>query len=94
MRLKKLFDFNKIKDAFLSFLTGRPFWCLLILSLLLFIYAAFLFYFYALRIPPPAPLETKTEIKLETYKNVIERLKQREDNIRQGIAKEYPDVFR
>ncbi len=93
MKFKIFFNFNKIKNTVSSFLTGRSILCLFIFGLVLLGYSAFLFYYYAFKTPPPA-LENKTEIKTEIYKKVIERLKQREDNIQQGIVKEYPDVFR
>jgi len=94
MKFKIFFNFNKIRNTVSSFLTGRPILCLFIFGLVLLGSSAFLFYYYAFKIPPPAALENKTEIKLEIYKKVIEQLKQREDDIRQGIVKEYPDVFR
>lgn len=87
-------NFKKIKDAVLFLLTERPFWCLLFLAVLLFSYAAYFFYVYALTVPSPSVPESKVEIKLGTYQQVMERLNQRETNLEQGIAKEYPDVFR
>jgi hypothetical protein len=93
-KIKISANFKKIKDAVLFLLTERPFWCLLFLAALLFFYAAYFFYAYALIVPSFFVPESKVEIKLGTYQQVMERLNQRETDLQQGIVKEYKDVFR
>lgn len=93
LKIKIPFDVKKIKNICLFLLTERSFWCFAFLALLLFAYAAYLFYFYALAVPPPL-MENKEKLNPATYQKVIERLNQRDADLRRGAGQDYPDVFR
>jgi len=92
-KIKIPVKFKKITDGLVAVLTKRPVWCLLFLGLTMFSYLAYLFYVAVLKVPPSPP-ESKVEIKAGIYSKVLERLKQRETDLQQGIERDYPDVFR
>lgn len=93
LKIKTRFNFRKIKNTSIFFLTERPFWCFLFLALLLFVYAAYLFYSFAL-VVSPSPMENKEKINTGIYQKVMERLNQRDADLQQGIGQDYPDIFR
>ena len=66
------------------------------LALLFLLYSLLLFYYYAylpLR-SRPEMFQEKITIDQTVYQKVMEVLDRREQRIKQGINKEYPDVFR
>lgn len=72
----------------------KPGWCLFCLAFLLFVYGLVILGSHAFRVEPVGGNETQSQLKIELYQNVIVRLKQRQINIQQGTAVQYPDIFR
>lgn len=74
------------------FLQTRPFAVFLLLVFLSFAAAGLFFYLYAYNIQPASGLKTN-ELKIDSYKDTIEWLKNREVRIQEGMQKSYPDIF-
>lgn len=71
-------------------------WILLILFIICLILAIYIFYSFALN-PKPSqePISiSKIKLKLELYHQVVNKLNQKEQNLKKGLEKEYRDIFR
>lgn len=91
----------KIKNPFLNekllrFLTEKYPYILGSLLCLVFILAALIFYFFAYSVQSStAPSsDSNLRIKTELYQKAMNQLKTREDALKEGTSKDYPDAFR
>lgn len=92
--MRKPADFKKYLEAIGEYLQEKPGWSLLIIGFLFFVYGLVIMGSYAFESEALVNMEQSGKLKTELYQTVIGQLKQRETRLQQGIAQEYPDIFR
>jgi len=86
--------FKNSYNYLIFFLKERAILCLAILLVAAFITAGFVFYSYALKSPSVIPDEPTIKINQDIYQKVIRDLESRQTNIKQGVEKNYRDIFK
>lgn len=94
MSLKDSLKINRIGNYFIPALKKHPVWSLLLVAFLLIVYALIIFGANAVNDAAPASNTSNLQIDKELYQQVLLRLQNRDANIRQGIDKNYPNIFR
>ncbi len=94
MNSNQFLKIKKTGNYLASIFKNHPTRSLLVLIFLLAIYALIIFGSYAVKNPATTEINTQLQIKSELYQRALERLKARDANLKQGIEKNYPDIFR